>query len=207
MILAPGVPGVAFGSLADRDGRLDAIARQAIAEELGITSQWATIDQVHGSTVAPVDAPGHYGEADGLATATRGVPLVVATADCVPVSVVGDHTLALVHAGWRGVVAGIVPAAVARIEHWGDTVSSVVVGPHIGACCYEVGEEVLEQIGGHRASTTWGSTSVDLAAAIGAQVPDVPVVSVGPCTREDPAYASHRRDGSPERQIAVAWLP
>jgi len=207
MILAPGVPGAAFGSLSDGDGRVDRSSRVAISDELGISPDWATVTQVHGDTIVSVVDAGHHGEADGLATATPGLPLVVATADCVPVVVMGHRNVAIVHAGWRGVANGIVPEAVSIIQRSDDSVSAVVIGPHIGACCYEVGGDVIEAIGGNAATTTWGTVSADLEAAIRSQVPGASVVSTGPCTMGEFHYASHRRDGTSERQVAIAWIP
>ncbi len=207
MIHAPGVPGVVFGSLVDGDGRVDRNTREAIASSIGIADEWATVSQVHGSVVLFVDGPGHYGEADGLVTTTRGLPLVVATADCVPVALVGERSVSMVHAGWRGVSAGIVREAVAAIARGGDTVTSAVIGPHIRPCCYEVGHEVVESIGGYEAETTWGTLSADLESAIRSQLPAVAVVSTGECTMHDASYASHRRDATPLRQIAIAWIP
>jgi YfiH family protein len=206
MISAPGVPGVVFGSLADGDGRVETDTRAAIAGELGISSDWATVRQIHGATVVPVDQPGDYGEADGLVTSTKSLPLVVATADCVPVGLIGRRTVAIVHAGWRGVAAGIVPLAAEAIAEADDSVRTVVIGPHIGPCCYEVGPDVIGAIGGHQGTTTWGTVSADLDAAIRQQIPNADVVSVGTCTMHDATYASHRRDGTALRQIAIAWV-
>ncbi len=207
MIFAPGVPGVVFGSLADGDGRLDGGVRSTIADALGISSEWATISQVHGARVVPARRPGHYGDADGIVTTTRGLPIVVGTADCVPIALVGRRSVSLVHAGWRGIAAGIVRTAAEAIEGCGDRLATVVMGPHIGPCCYEVGQEVIDAIGGHARTTTWNTMSADLGSAIRGQVDDADVISVGPCTMDDLSFASHRRDRTPLRQVAIAWIP
>ncbi len=207
MISAPGVPGVVFGSLSDGDGRVDRLSRESIASSIGIADEWATVSQVHGATVVTVDRPGQYGEADGLVTTNRGLPLVVATADCAPVALVGQRSVSMVHAGWRGVAAGIVAEGVSAITRDGDTVVAAVIGPHIGPCCYEVGNEVIDAIGGHEATTAWGTRSADLESAIRSQLAGVPVVSTGQCTMDDVSYASHRRDATPHRQMAIAWIP
>ena len=207
MISAPGIPGVVFGSMSDGDGRFDRGTRESIANSVGIADDWATVSQVHGATVVTVERPGHHGEADGLVTRQRGLPLVVATADCAPVALVGQHSVAMVHAGWRGVAAGIVAGAASAITRGGDTVVAAVIGPHIGPCCYEVGHEVIDAMGGHEATTAWGTLSADLASAIRSQLAGVTVVSTGQCTMDDITYASHRRDATPHRQIAIAWIP
>ncbi|MCB1246449.1 MAG: polyphenol oxidase family protein [Acidimicrobiia bacterium] len=177
--------------------------RATIAEMLGITDAWAVVDQVHGSDVVTADRPGNLGPADAIITRTSGLPLAIGTADCVPVVFVGSEQVGIAHAGWRGVVAGVVDATMASMDAPPDT---VVIGPHIGRCCYEVGADVVDQLGGFEGTTSWNTTSVDLAAAIRAQVPaSVEVVEIGPCTMCDPSYASFRRDATAERQVAVVW--
>jgi YfiH family protein len=207
MITAPGVPGVAFGTLVDGDGRRDEQARQQIAASLGIPDQWAVVDQVHGNTVAVADVAGNLGEADGLVTTRRGLPVAIGTADCVPVAIVGTDSVAMVHAGWRGVAARIVAVAMARVSDLGP-VQTVVVGPHIGPCCYEVGDDVVGAIGGFAGQTAWGTTSADLASAIEAQVGNaVDLVTIEGCTMCDDRFASHRRNATEIRQVSLAWLP
>ncbi len=205
MILAPGVPGVAFGTRHDGDARRDASARTAIAQRLGITDAWAYVDQVHGSDIVPVSTAGNHGEADGLTTATVGLPLAIGTADCVPVALVGDTSVAMLHAGWRGVAAGIVAKAVDPAR--GQEYAVAVIGPHIGPCCYEVSQDVVDAIGGFAATTSSGTLSVDLGAAVAAQIGDgIRVVDVSACTKCDDRFASHRRDGTKVRQVSIVWL-
>ena len=102
---------------------------------------------VDGSTVLAVTAPGPAGEADALFTAEPGLPLVVATADCAPIVLEGPDVVAVVHAGWRGAVAGVVPAALEAIAEAGHVIERAAIGPTIGACCYEVGPEVADRLG------------------------------------------------------------
>jgi YfiH family protein len=207
MIRAPGVPGVAFGNARDGDARSDLTARRAISRALGIPEAWATVDQVHGSAIAVVSTPGNHGEADGLFTTQSQLPLTVATADCVPVAIVADGAAAIVHAGWRGVASGVVAEAL-NVFATSDTEPRVaVIGPHIGACCYEVGDEVIDSVGGFVSTTTWGSQSVGLGDAIEAQLGDVRVLKVGGCTMEGAEFASHRENGTTSRQVAVVWNP
>ncbi len=207
MILTPGVPGVAFGTITDGDGRTDGDARETIATQLGISVDWALMSQVHGNRVVSVSAPGSVGEADGLATDTPMLALVAATADCVPVGLVGNHSVAVVHAGWRGVASRIIDKAINAIAGFQDRPHTAVIGPHIGSCCYEVGDDVVDAIGGHVSTSTWGTQSVDLGAAILDQLGGIKTVRVGGCTRDDPRFASHRENGTTKRQIAVVWIP
>jgi hypothetical protein len=207
MIEPPGAPGVVFGARADGDARSDGQAREALSTRFGISRNWATIRQVHGAVVATADGPGFYGEADALVTNTRGLPIAIATADCVPVVLVSRRARAVVHTGWRGVAGGAVPAAMQEMERSGDTVVQAIIGPHIGPCCYEVGREVVDAIGGFEARTRSGGVSVDLAAAVSAQMGGIEIVDIGLCTFEDENMASYRQDGTPDRQVTVAWIP
>ncbi|KAB2959206.1 MAG: polyphenol oxidase family protein, partial [Thermoanaerobaculia bacterium] len=106
----------------------------------------AWLRQVHSARVLEA-AAGACGEGDALVTGRAGVAATVATADCVPVLLAVPGAVAAVHAGWRGVVAGVVPAALERVRERGDLARAVAwIGPSIGPCCYEVGEEVAAQV-------------------------------------------------------------
>jgi YfiH family protein len=198
---------VAFGSEADGDARVDLDARVRISSELGIPAVWATISQIHGTGVRIARSAGPQGDADALVTDRPDVPIVIATADCVPIAIEGSSTIALVHAGWRGVAAGVIGATLSVMDGLGDRALRAVIGPHIGPCCYEVGADVVDAVGGHRATTRWGTISVDLGAAVSDQLGDIDVERVDICTMDDDRYASHRRDGTLVRQVTVAWLP
>jgi YfiH family protein len=113
-----------------------------------------TTSQVHGVAIAHVragDAPEELWrvQADGLCTDRDDVALAVFVADCIPAVLVDPRTgaFAAVHAGWRGTLAGVLPAAVRALgEHFGARPADlrVALGPAIGPCCFEVGIEVAE---------------------------------------------------------------
>lgn len=207
MIRPPGFAGAAFGTAEDGDGRLDAVIRRRIAEELGIPDDWAYAKQVHGNVVLEVETAGHQGEGDALFTRLAGLPLTISTADCVPIVIEGRDVASVVHAGWRGLAAGVVTGAVQRLGDEGRHPERAAIGPAIGPCCYEVGEEVAEQLSGHVTKTTWGTLSVDLPRAAAEQLGDVTIWSSGRCTHTSDDLHSYRRDRDPARQIALAWLP
>lgn len=124
----------------------------------GLTQdEMVSLKQIHSGIVLRADrATGCVGEADALFTNDPGVTLSIRTADCLPILIADRRTgaVAAVHAGWRGTVAGIVGAAVARLQQdFGSQVEDLVaaIGPGIGVCCYEVGEEVAVQLGEQRA--------------------------------------------------------
>jgi len=109
--------------------------------------------QVHGRRIVAVDPslddPGARREGDGLASRSRGIVMAVAAADCVPVVLFDPERKAgaVLHAGWRGTAAGIVGEGVTMFRaRWGSRARDLIalIGPSIGACCYEVGDDVLQ---------------------------------------------------------------
>jgi YfiH family protein len=111
----------------------------------------ATLKQIHSATCMPAEGrSGEIGRGDALLEDTPGAVVAVKTADCIPILLVDEckHAVAAVHAGWRGTVARIVPAALAGMaERFGTAPSDLhaAIGPGIGKCCYEVGPEVAVQ--------------------------------------------------------------
>jgi hypothetical protein len=112
--------------------------------------------QVHGARVvsamrADGGAPAGIVEADAAITDDPGLLLRVRVADCVPVFLVDPEgpVIGLVHAGWRGLAAGAIEAALTAFEDRGARPERIVaaIGPSIGPCCYEVGEEVVGALG------------------------------------------------------------
>jgi len=207
MIRPEGFRGAAFGSLAEGDLRFDDGQRRRIADRLGVTDGWAYVTQVHGGTVKRVTAAGFQGEADGMFTSVPGLPLVVATADCVPIVLEGPGVVAVVHAGWRGAAAGVVREARRAVAAAGFALERAAIGPAIGPACYEVGDEVAAHFPRHVAQTSWGTQSVDLPSIVADALAGLDVWDSGVCTFTDPGFASYRRDRTERRQVAVAWLP
>ena len=163
----------------------------------GVDCAWT--EQVHSPAALEVRAPGPAGEGDALVTREPGLALSVVTADCVPVMLAAGEWVAAVHAGWRGIVAGVVPTTVERLRAGGagdPAVWTAWIGPAIGGCCYEVGPEVAERVA--VASTldavlAWPGKAkphLDLARAVATQlaaagVSDVrPLVSCTQCDRD-----------------------
>jgi YfiH family protein len=102
------------------------------------------LKQVHSARVVAA-APGRSGTGDALITEQRGTALAIATADCVPVLLATPTHVAAAHAGWRGLVAGVLAATLERLAGDPDA-TTAWLGPAIGACCYEVGDEVAGRI-------------------------------------------------------------
>jgi purine-nucleoside/S-methyl-5'-thioadenosine phosphorylase / adenosine deaminase len=198
--------GVAFSDAADGDIRGSEAERTAFAKRLGITDRWATVEQVHGSRVVEVDVPGDHGQADAMFTSSPGLPLAIFTADCAGVAIHAPGALGLVHAGWRGVARGVVSALVTEMRGAGFEPAMAQIGPSIGPCCFEVGPEVSGQFGEFIATTSWGSTSINLEEAIKEQLDGLEVWSMGTCTMHEPAWLSFRRDRTMGRMATVAWM-
>ncbi len=146
-------------------------------------------------------------EADGHAVACRGVAAMVLTADCIPVVLGARGAVAALHAGWRGLAAGVLEQGVRALrEVGGQGEIEAVVGPCAGICCSEVGEEVHEAFGGaHRDGRT-----IELRAIADERLSVAGVVRVRhmrACTICDERFFSHRREGPRAgRQAGLAWL-
>ena len=149
-----------------RPGSAAPVAWASAAASVGCqVSHMARVRQVHGAEVRVVrepDAGAPAPEADALVTNAPGVAVAVVTADCVPVLLADPRTgaVAAVHAGWRGTAANAIGAAVtAMTREFGVRADTLVaaIGPSIGACCYEVGEELVS------AFTAAGHAPDDLA--------------------------------------------
>jgi purine-nucleoside/S-methyl-5'-thioadenosine phosphorylase / adenosine deaminase len=143
--------------------------------------------------------------ADGHVVRESGLAPLVFTADCLPVALRGPGGLAMVHAGWRGLAGGIVSAAAKAVG-----ATDAAIGPGIGPCCYEVGDEVLEAFadlgGGIAQGRMLDLPEVARRQLALAGVEDVR--SAGLCTSCNPElFFSHRRDrGRTGRQAGIAWL-
>jgi polyphenol oxidase len=170
--------------------------------------QIAVARQVHGAelVVHSEQRPGDGDppEADGHVLSEPGTAALVFTADCLPVAVAGPRGAAILHCGWRGLVAGIVARGTEAVG-----ATHAAIGPGIGPCCYEVGDDVLGAFSDLGSGVTDGRI-LDLAEAARrllrrAGVEEID--SAGLCTScEAKRFFSHRRDGGPGRQAGIAWL-
>ncbi|HEX5671550.1 MAG TPA: polyphenol oxidase family protein [Acidimicrobiia bacterium] len=199
--------GVAFSLAAAGDLRNDRAARAQFSAELGIPTAWATVRQVHGSHVVEASGAGDLGEADALFTLRPMLPVAVFTADCAGVVLGADNGVGIAHAGWRGAVGGVVSKLIAAMTDAGAVPRWAAIGPFISPCCFEVGPDVAGLFGDHVATTSWGTVSVDLGRSLQGQLEGLEAWQSGLCTFHDGSSFSHRRDATPARMAAVAWLP
>ncbi len=175
---------------------------------------WSWQRQVHGDVVRRVHHSGdHAGaEGDGLLTTESGCPVSVTTADCAPVVLVAAQGLAVVHAGWRGLVAGIVEKAGQQLQAVAGEPLCSIVGPCIGPASYQFGPgdlaAVIDRYGpGVEGRTEAGELALDMPAAAAAACRRAgwPDPGQPECT-SDPQWFSHRVRRDRARQCAVAWL-
>lgn len=207
MIQPPGQTGVVFSEASEGDMRGDEAARARLRQMAGIPTDWATVNQVHGRRVVRATNPGEAGDADAIWTTAKDLALAVFTADCFGVVLTGPGCVGVAHAGWRGARAHVVTALRQAMREDSHDPIRAYVGPGIGACCFEVGDDVSSQFPGHRNTTSWGSASVDLPEAIAGELSGMEIWTADRCTNHDMRFFSHRRDGTAARMAAVGWNP
>jgi YfiH family protein len=212
-----GVSGVPFDSLnlgiADDD---DPAARadnlRLVLDDFAPGAGLADLNQVHGATVVAAEGAtsGARPEADGIVTGRPDLVLAVRAADCVPVLFADLDTglIGAAHCGRPGLAAGVVPRTVEALRHQGADRITAWIGPHVCGGCYEVPAEMQDEVSAvvpeARATTTWGTPSLDLGAGVRAQLTaaGVTVEDVSRCTRESPDLYSYRRDGRRSGRLA-----
>lgn len=182
-----------------------------------LESQTAPIlfmNQVHGDIVIVIEGRSNLSvTADAMVTLESGIALSVLVADCIPVLLWDEESscIAAVHAGRKGLVNGIVNRTIEVMRELGAAKITAEFGPSICGKCYEVGQDVFDEVvGAHphaRSAQTLFDFALDLPAGL-AQVLtglDVTVHRSSICTFESQNYFSYRRDGSTGRAAGVIW--
>ncbi|HEU4738720.1 MAG TPA: polyphenol oxidase family protein [Solirubrobacterales bacterium] len=194
-----------LGLLTDDADQAVAENRQRLAAALGFApEQIVFARQVHSTDLVHHPREGGAVDADGHVVREPGLVPLVFVADCLPVALYGPRGLAMVHAGWRGLAGGILAAAAGAVG-----ATRAAIGPGIGPCCYEVGEEVLAAFA--ELGDVAEGRMLDLpevARRLLAQAGVEQVESAGLCTScEAELFFSHRRDaGRTGRQAGLAWI-
>jgi YfiH family protein len=203
-----------LGILTDDDPDRVTENRRRAAAEAGVEPERVAMGwQVHGTELREWDGPPSdvaYAQpggkdlerVDGHLTREPALGLLVLVADCYPVALSDGEQVAMLHCGWRPLAGGIVEKALERF----DSSPAAAVGPGIGGCCYEVGDDVVEAF-----SDIEGAVSgrmLDLRRVIGAKLSEAGVADVqhlDRCTSCEPElYFSHRRDeGVTGRQAGI----
>jgi polyphenol oxidase len=204
-----------LGILTGDDRDVVVLNRTILATTLGLSPDRILMGrQVHGSDLlghtsaqhpSPYAHPGNpLPEVDGHFTANPGLAPLVLVADCLPVALSGPDGVAMLHCGWRGLADGIVARGAQSVA-----AEAAAIGPGIGACCYEVGPEVLERFADLGEGIADGRM-LDLAEVARRQLRAAgvePIESAGLCTSCEPElFFSHRRDGERSgRQGGIVW--
>lgn len=197
--------------------------RSAFLRRAGLPADRLTaVRQCHGSAVltvgedaaglGAVDRESAVGDADGLVTVARGIPLGITIADCVPLLIVAPGAIAAVHAGREGTALGIGKHAVATLcaaARQEPSSLRALIGPSAGPCCYEVSPEMRSDwcgaggaaLGNHL--DLWETNRLQLAAA---GVPESQICIDGRCTICDRAFHSYRGGAATARNLAVLML-
>ncbi|MEJ7619400.1 MAG: peptidoglycan editing factor PgeF [Aquificaceae bacterium] len=167
-----------------------------------------TLKQVHSARVYLLSEAVEGLEGDGIITQTPGLKIGVRTADCVPVAFLGEKTVAVVHAGWRGLREGIIEKTLEVLSSLEGLENFLAfVGPSARACCYEVGEEFkdyfvsLHYKNGKHYMDTQSETILRLKkGGIGR------IFHYGVCTICHHSLPSYRRDKTQERILTFVEL-
>ena len=194
--------------------------RALLVEHAGLPSSPFWLQQVHCADVVRCEtgARGDEPVADASVTSMRGIVLAILTADCLPVVFAADDgcEVAAAHAGWRGLAAGVLEAALAAMHTPAERVVAWL-GPAAGPLAYEIGEEVYRAFVDRDpasvaafAATRPGHGRVDLYALARMRLAQAGVARVhggGLCTISDPQrFFSHRRDARTGRMATLVWF-
>jgi polyphenol oxidase len=196
--------------------------RRRLRGQLRLPAEPAWLEQVHGTEVADLDAPGSAlaasAAADAVFTRQPRRVCVVQVADCLPVLLAArdGSCVAAVHAGWRGLSAGVLEAALRRLAAQPAHLMAWL-GPAIGPAHFEVGREVRDAFvtgdagaAGAFTANPRGRWQCDLTALARRRLGAAGITSVCGgkwCTYADPSrFFSYRRDGQCGRMAALIWL-
>jgi YfiH family protein len=191
---------------ADENRRIACAAIGADVEKLALNYQ------VHSARVVRAVAAKRGEHADGLWTDEPSLPILAMSADCLPVAVArvdrSDPAIAVLHVGWRGLLAGIVATGADAL---GSGTLAAAIGPGIGPCCYEVGEEVAAPFRERFGDDVVRDGRLDLWTSAARALRAAGVEHVhrfDRCTACEPeAFFSHRRDaGRTGRQGVIAYV-
>jgi len=198
-------------------GRGPRRSRAELASQVGDENvALASLEQRHTALCHAITDDAAVPVGDALWTERPGLALSVVTVDCVPLLLAGSEGIAAIHAGWRGVVAGVVASALDHFREGGAGLRAWI-GPAIGPCCYEVGREVAAEVSSASSPlvVSWPRgrgrrPHLDLSLAVALQLERFGVPSierVPQCTRcQERLLWSYRRDGPGKgRNLALIW--
>jgi polyphenol oxidase len=191
-----------LGSRGDEEARI-AENRRIVCASLGLDAERIAVNRQRHTAVVHRARPGAHETGDALWSDEAAQPVLALAADCVPIAIAtttGPPALAVAHAGWRGLAAGLVEGTVAAL---GGSKTAAIIGPSIGPCCYEVGPEVSsrfdDDLTDGRMLDLWTAAERALrGAGVGS------VDRLDRCTRcHSDEFFSHRASGLPHGSQGV----
>jgi YfiH family protein len=184
--------------------------RALLANEVGPIQY---MSQVHGNRVAVIEEiTDEDPTADALVTGIPGISVAVQVADCIPLLMYSEHSVAAVHVGRKGLVNGVALTTVDVMREMGAKEITAIIGPAICGACYEVSQELHDEVATlhpmARSRTRQGTPALNLPAALIAVLGDhgIKVIDESRCTVENADLYSYRRDGVTGRQVGVISL-
>ena len=185
--------------------------RLALSEEIGRPIQF--MNQVHGNAVEHIDEYTQSSPtADALVTRNPKLALAVMVADCIPLLLANETSIAAVHVGRKGLLNGVSRNALLAMRKIDSSPITAIIGPSICGKCYEVSQDIFEEVTSMfpqaQSQTPSGGFALDLAAALthDLEADGVSVIDRSQCTVEDKFLYSYRRDGVTGRQVGLIWL-
>ncbi len=185
--------------------------RKIVADKFGQTQY---MNQVHGNRVAIIEeVTEEIPTADALVTGIPGITLAVMVADCIPLLLTSENSVAAVHVGRKGLVNRVAEKAIEVMREISTAEISATIGPAICGSCYEVSQDIYDEVTQSHpesaARTKANTTSLDLVKALIADLKAMGIVKIdnqSRCTHENVSLFSYRRDGVTGRQAGLVWL-
>jgi YfiH family protein len=184
--------------------------REILAGKVGPTQY---MNQVHGDRIALIEeVTDEAPTSDALVTGIPGITLAVMVADCIPLLLKSRESVAAVHVGRRGLVNEITRKTLSVMREMGASQITAIIGPAICGSCYEVSEDVYQEVvTAHpfaQSLTPAGTLALDLPTALRSVLSDegIPILNKFECTVESGEYFSYRRDGITGRQAGLISL-
>jgi len=184
--------------------------REILSQSVGPTQY---MNQVHGNRIALIEeVTDEVPTADALVTGNPGITLAVMVADCSPLLLSSNESVAAVHVGRKGLLNNVAGMSLDLMQEMGAEKITAIIGPAICGKCYEVSEEIYEGVVALHplaaSRTSKGTHALDLPAALSAQLSasGILVLNQSECTLENSDYFSYRRDGVTGRQAGVISL-
>ena len=192
---------------------LDSVAsnRKIVADRFGQTQY---MNQVHGNRVAIIEeVTEEIPTADALVTGIPGITLAVMVADCIPLLLTSENSVAAVHVGRKGLVNRVAEKAIEVMREISTAEISATIGPAICGSCYEVSQDIYDEVTQSHpesaARTKANTPSLDLVKALIADLKATGIAKIdnqSRCTHENDSLYSYRRDGVTGRQAGLVWL-